>query len=132
MTLFNGSFALDFFESLGSNSSRQKVLQVIVINDLADIRALVFGKVRFDSIGVRRISSYELRDIAILRLDSLSDPSSNGLAITTKASAHSLKVVDISIEHVSFLPVVFYKFFLRIFLDVTVIDRVEMTSLFFS
>lgn len=79
---------------------------------------------------MRRVSSYELRDIAILRLDSLSDASSDGLAITTKASAHSLKVVDISIEHVSFLPVVLNEFFLGIFLDVTVIDRVEMSSLF--
>ena len=88
--MLDSSLTLDLLKSLGGNSSGQEILQVVVVDNLTDVGALVLGKIRLDTVGVCGILSHELSDVLILRLDSLSDASSNGRAKATEASAHSL------------------------------------------
>ena len=68
-----GLSPLHLFQCFRGDSIRQEVSQVLVVNNLTNVRASLFNQVRLDTVRVARVLSHKLGDVSILGLNSLSN-----------------------------------------------------------
>jgi len=127
--LLVGLSSLDLLESLGGDSIRQEVSQVIVVDDPANVRASLLNEVRLNAVGMGWVLRDEFRNVPVLRLDSLRDRGPNSGGEATELAGHGLEVVDVAVHQVGLLPVLLDQLLLRVLLDVLVSDGIQVPSL---